>query len=96
MPWRPELPFHAVYSGDANYTTNTSPCEPLTVAAVTSAATAVSVTPTPTTPPTMSPAVTPLALTGANLSNMVADGLFLIVLGGLMVLITRRRRTRRA
>ena len=88
--------FDAVYGGDSNYHPEASACEPLTVAAVTSAATTVSVTPTPPQP-TTSPAVTsPLAFTGANLSSMVADGILLIGLGGLMVLATRRRRARRA
>ena len=89
--------FDATYSGDANYSASLpSACEPFTVADVA----AVVTPPTPSSPAT--PAATapapvatgPMAFTGADIAGMVATGLALLGLGGVLVLLTRRRRER--
>jgi hypothetical protein len=85
--------FDAVYGGDTNYSASkVSSCEPFTVAAVTSASTAgASSTPTTTTttPVTKGSAI---AFTGADLAGMWAGAVALLGLGGLLVLVSRRRR----
>jgi hypothetical protein len=94
----------AVYSGDANNNGANSGCatEPVTVT-VTPVVAPTQVTPTTTTtapptttttttaPPVTKPAT--IAFTGANIGATLATGLALLGLGGLLVAISRRRRT---
>jgi hypothetical protein len=92
--------FDAVYGGDSNYSASAvSDCEPFTVAAGATAASTVTATPTtpaavptptPPTPPKAAPSA--IAFTGADLYGMSATGLALLGLGGLFILMARRRK----
>jgi hypothetical protein len=91
--------FDAIYGGDSNYSASlVSSCEPFTVAAVTSPSTVTptaGATTTPTTTTTTTPPATrgsAIAFTGADLAGMWASAVALLGLGGLLVLMSRKRR----